>query len=105
MAFRWHNFSNGPRRSGWRHDLVRNPHGRIARKIAKVGEDAVCTSIIVACELRYGAAKKASVRLAEQLDAILAPLEILPLEADADRHYGHVRGLLERNGRIIGPNE
>lgn len=86
-------------------DLVRNPQGRIARKIAKVGEAAACTSIIVACELRYGAAKKASPRLTEQLEAILAPLEILPLEPDADRHYGHIRAILERSGQIIGPND
>jgi tRNA(fMet)-specific endonuclease VapC len=86
-------------------DLVRNPQGRIARKIAKVGEAAVCTSIIVACELRYGAARKGSPQLTAQLEAILAPLEILPLEPDADRHYGAIRALLERNGQIIGPND
>lgn len=86
-------------------DLVRNPQGKIARKIAKVGEATVCTSIIVACELRYGAAKKGSPRLSEQLEAILAPLEILPLEPDADRHYGHIRATLERSGQIIGPND
>ena len=86
-------------------DLVRNPQGKVARKIAKVGETAVCTSIIVACELRYGAAKKGSPRLSEQLEAILVPLEILPLEPDSDRHYGHIRAMLERNGQIIGPND
>jgi len=86
-------------------DLVRNPQGKIARKIAKVGEAMVCTSIIVACELRYGAAKKGSPRLSEQLEAILTPLEIVPLEPDADRHYGHIRATLERSGQIIGPND
>lgn len=38
-------------------DLVRNPQGKVAKRIAKVGEDNVCTSIIVASELRYGCAK------------------------------------------------
>lgn len=86
-------------------DLVQNPQGRIAHKIAGVGEAAVCTSIIVACELRYGAAKKGSTRLTEQLEAILAPLEILPLEPGADRHYGEIRSLLERKGEVVGPND
>lgn len=86
-------------------DLMRKPQGRIAQKIAMIGEDAVCTSIIVACELRYGATKKGSARLSEQLEAVLTPLEILPLEPDADRHYGTLRTLLERNGQIIGPND
>ena len=38
-------------------DLIRNPQGRAARRIAKAGENSVCTSIIVAAELRYGCAK------------------------------------------------
>jgi tRNA(fMet)-specific endonuclease VapC len=32
-------------------DLIRNPQGKAAKRIAKVGEDQVCTSIIVAAEL------------------------------------------------------
>jgi tRNA(fMet)-specific endonuclease VapC len=37
-------------------DLVRNPQGKVAQSIRKVGETQVCTSIVVAAELRYGAA-------------------------------------------------
>ena len=48
-------------------DLVRNPHGRITQRIRKVGEARVCTSIIVAAELRYGSEKKGSPRLTAQL--------------------------------------
>lgn len=33
-------------------DLVRNPQGRAAEHICTVGEAQVCTSIIVAAELR-----------------------------------------------------
>jgi tRNA(fMet)-specific endonuclease VapC len=33
-------------------DLVRNPQGRAVEHIARVGEAQVCTSIIVAAELR-----------------------------------------------------
>ncbi len=39
-------------------DLVRNPQGRIAERIRKVGEVQVCTSIIVAAEFRYGARRR-----------------------------------------------
>ena len=39
-------------------DLIKNPQGRAAKKITKAGEESVCTSIIVAAELRYGCAKK-----------------------------------------------
>ena len=40
--------------------LVRQPQGPVALRIADVGEDRVLTSIVVACELRYGAAKRGS---------------------------------------------
>lgn len=86
-------------------DLVRDPHGAVARRIARAGEDAVCTSIVVACELRYGAAKKGSPRLSSQLESILQALAVLPLEPDADRHYGEIRAHLERLGRPIGAND
>ena len=86
-------------------DLVRRPQGAVARRIARAGENRVCTSIVVACELRYGAAKKESPRLTAQLEAILQALPVLPLQPDADRHYGEIRAALERAGRPVGAND
>jgi tRNA(fMet)-specific endonuclease VapC len=86
-------------------DLVRNPQGRVMQRIREVGEAQVCTSIIVAAELRYGAAKKASARLTGQLEAVLGALEVLPLEAPADSAYGVLRAHLERAGQPIGGND
>jgi tRNA(fMet)-specific endonuclease VapC len=86
-------------------DLVRNPGGRAAGRIARIGEAMVCTSIIVAAELRYGAAKSNSRRLTTQLEAVLAALDVLPFEAPADMVYGELRAALERTGRLIGPND
>ena len=86
-------------------DLVRHPQGRTAAKIAELGEDAVATSIIVAAELRYGAAKKGSARLASQLETILGVLEVLPLEAPADATDGNARAALDAAGTPIGGND
>jgi tRNA(fMet)-specific endonuclease VapC len=86
-------------------DLVRNPQGRAAERIRRVGEVQVCTSIIVAAELRYGAAKRGSPRLARQLDAVLGVLDILPFEAPADAAYALIRTRLEQTGRPIGGND
>lgn len=86
-------------------DLVRNPQGRASAKIAELGEDAVATSIIVAAELRYGAAKKGSQRLAAQLETILTALEVIPLEAPADATYGATRVALEAAGKPISAND
>lgn len=52
-------------------NLIRDPQGRIAERIKIVGEQAICTGIVVAAELRYGAAKKASPRLTTQVEAVL----------------------------------
>lgn len=86
-------------------DLIRHPQGKAAARIAAVGEASIGTSIIVACELRFGAAKKASPVLTERVEQLLSRLLILPLEAEADRHYAEIRLHLERGGHPIGPND
>jgi len=86
-------------------DLVRNPQGRVAQHIRKVGEAQVCTSIIVAAELRYGAAKKGSPRLSAQLEAVLGVLAVLPFETPADAAYGLLRTRLEQAGTPIVAND
>lgn len=86
-------------------DLVRHPQGRIAARIGVVGEAAVCTSIIVAAELRFGAALKGSPRLTSVVEGILDRLEVLPLEPPADRVYGRLRSRLQSMGRPIGSND
>lgn len=86
-------------------NLIRNPQGRVADRIREVGEAQVCTSIIVAAELRYGAMKKGSPRLAAQLDAVLAALDVLPFETPADTAYGALRMRLEQSGKPIGGND
>lgn len=86
-------------------DLVRHPQGLVAQRIAREGENSICTSIIVAAELRFGAEKKASARLSTQLNAVLSALEIVSYEQPADWHYARLRSHLERVGTPIGPND
>ena len=86
-------------------DLVRNPQGKVAQRIRKVGEGEVCTSIIVAAELRYGAARKGSPRLSSQLEIVLGVLEVLPFETPADAAYGLLRTRLEQASTPIGAND
>jgi tRNA(fMet)-specific endonuclease VapC len=86
-------------------DLVRNPQGKVAQRIRKVGEGEVCTSIIVAAKLRYGAAKKGSPRLSSQLEVVLGVLEVLPFETPADAAYGLLRTRPEQAGSPIGAND
>ena len=86
-------------------DLVRAPQGRVAQRIASAGEPSVATNIVVAAELRYGATKSGSRRLADRVDLILSALDILPLENPTDRFYAQVRHRLTRQGKLIGAND
>ncbi len=83
-------------------DLVRNPQGSVTAHIAAVGAGAVCTSIIVAAELRYGAARRGSERLTRQVERILTAIAILPFDAPADVAYAELRASLEAAGTPIG---
>jgi tRNA(fMet)-specific endonuclease VapC len=86
-------------------DLIVRPQGPVAGQIGGVGERSVCTSIVVAAELRFGAAKRASVRLTRRVEAVLSAIRVLPFEEPADRHYAELREHLERIGTPIGPND
>lgn len=86
-------------------DLVRHPQGKVAIAIRRAGERSVCTSIVAAAELRFGAAKSGSRRLARQVERILGEFEVLPLSEPVDRHYATVRLQLESRGHPIGPND
>jgi tRNA(fMet)-specific endonuclease VapC len=86
-------------------DLIRNPQGRAAKRIAKVGEDNICTSIIVAAELRYGCAKSGSKRLLKAVEDLLGEINVLPFDVPADAEYGGIRSELEAAGKPIGGND
>ncbi len=85
--------------------LVKNPAGAVAARIGSHGEDSICTSIIVACELRFGAEKKGSAQLSARVEALLQTLDVVPLADEVDRHYAAMRVELERRGALIGPND
>jgi len=86
-------------------DLIRNPAGRVKERIVKVGEANVCTSIIVACELRFGARKKNAPLLTARIERLLQAIEVLPFDGDVDRAYAEVRAMLEALGRPSGAND
>jgi tRNA(fMet)-specific endonuclease VapC len=86
-------------------ELARNPRGSVFKRIAEVGVDTICVSIITSAELRYGCAKKGSAKLLAQIEAILDSVQVLALEMPADAEYGAIRANLEAAGKPIGPND
>ena len=85
--------------------LIRQPQGIVAARIAEVGEANVLTSVIVASESRYGAAKRGSRRLTRQIEAVLGAMTIRPLESDVERVYASIRVALEKKGTPIGAHD
>lgn len=86
-------------------DLLRNPQGKVTQNIKQIGEENICTSIIVASELRFGAAKKKSVNLSQRIKSILSAIEIIAYDTPADFKYADLRNFLEKKGTLMGPND
>jgi tRNA(fMet)-specific endonuclease VapC len=86
-------------------DLIRNPQGKAAKRVAKVGEDNICTSVIVVAELRYGCAKSGSKRLLQAVEDLLGEIDVLPFDVPADADYGGIRSELEAAVKLIGSND
>jgi len=85
-------------------DLVRNPHGRVVQQYRLLQGEAA-TSIIVAAELRFGAERRKSTRLAAQLESVFEDLPVMPFDAPADATYARIRNALEEAGTVIGAND
>jgi tRNA(fMet)-specific endonuclease VapC len=86
-------------------DMIQNPAGKAAAAAAREGDAAVCTSIVVASELRYGCAKKGSAKLLRKVEELLAEIPVLPLDVPVDAEYGALRAELEGMGQTIGHND
>jgi tRNA(fMet)-specific endonuclease VapC len=84
--------------------LLRAPSGAVARRIGEMAT-AVSVSVVVAAELRYGAARKGSARLTTAVEAILGAMDIAPFASPADLVYAHLRYRMEREGRPLGGND
>jgi tRNA(fMet)-specific endonuclease VapC len=85
--------------------LIREPQGPVALTLSRRGHDTVCTSLIVAAEMRFGARKRGSAALLAKVTDLLATVPILPLEAGVDDVYATIRLALEQAGTPIGPND
>ena len=88
-------------------DVIRNKEGACRKRLAGLDAetDSVCTSIIVAAELKFGALKKGASTLTRRIEQALASMEIHPLDGDADQTYAEIRAELELAGRPIGAND
>ncbi|MEN9579950.1 MAG: hypothetical protein RJA70_2959 [Pseudomonadota bacterium] len=85
--------------------LMKEPTGISAQRLFRTGDDRVCTSVVVACELRFGVALRGSERLAVAVERVLESIVVLPLDQPADEHYARILNDLQNSGTLIGPND
>ena len=88
-------------------DVIRNKEGPCRKRLAALDAetDDVCTSIIVAAELRFGTLKKGAAALTRRIEKALASIEIHPLDGGVDQTYAEIRAALELAGTPIGAND
>jgi tRNA(fMet)-specific endonuclease VapC len=85
--------------------LMKDPAGPVAERIRIVGEGAICTSVIVMAEIKYGIGKLGSRRLARQFERIAASLPVEPFAEPADERYATVRYETESRGVTVSQND
>ena len=81
--------------------LRRRPASMVER-FTELDRGQLWLSAIVAAELRFGAAKLASVCFSAAVEAWLAGFDVRPWPAEATQHYAKIRAALERAGQTIG---
>ncbi len=86
-------------------DLMRHPQGQAAQRLTTVREHDVLTSIVVACEISFGLARKPSPRFVRAWAELREILPIAGLTDDVLTSYGEARRALEAAGTPIGPHD
>ena len=82
--------------------VLRRRPASIVERFAGLDRGQLWLSAVVAAELRYGAAKLASVRFSAAVEAWLAGFDLRPWPLEATRHYANIRAALELAGQPIG---
>ena len=63
-----------------------------------------CVSAVTLMELVYGAEKSADPgRNLNQVEGLIARLEVVPYDGNAARHSGEIRAELSKSGKLIDP--
>ena len=88
--------------------IIKNPTGSAAKKamaIARAQPSQLVTSVVVECELAFGAHRIGSTVLVEKISQLLQLIAPQPFSQDGVGHYANIRTQLEKSGTPIGPND
>ena len=89
--------------------VMRNPVGEAAQRVfeqeAEDAAQAVCTSLVVQCELLFGLHKVPNPKWERQYHRAMACLPVQALDQNVVAHYAQIRAHLQSKGTPIGPND
>lgn len=84
--------------------VLKNTCPALTEKVFSMNPALIAMSSVTVYELEYGAAKSNwGEKTRQKLAQFLAPFSILPFDCDDAVTAGKIRGLLEKQGRLIGP--
>ena len=89
-------------------DVIKQPDGIVGQRLRVLSEQfpgALVTSVVVECELSFGALRVNSAVLKGKISSLLQIIPALALNQDVVTHYAITRAHLERQGTPIGPND
>jgi len=87
-------------------DYLTGRYPSVVARLRSASPDEVCTSSIVAAELRYGADRsRRSKENHAALERLFASLDTVDFDAAAAVAYGRIRTQLESSGGPIGSND
>jgi len=82
--------------------LLREHPQQVLARLDAVARDEVALSTVVSAELRYGAVRVKSRKLAATIERWLALFVILPWDDEAAQAYARIRAAVEAKGKPIG---
>ena len=82
--------------------ILRERAPQVLERLDQVAREEVVLSTIVCAELRYGAARLKSKKLAVTIEAWQGLFTILPWDEAASHAYARIRAALEAGGKPIG---
>jgi tRNA(fMet)-specific endonuclease VapC len=88
--------------------VIKYPHELLGQRLRDLFDQqpgALVTSMIVECELMFGAARVESTVLPKKITDLLQFIPVLALEQNVVAHYATIRAHLQRQGAPIGPND
>ncbi len=87
-------------------EVIKHPSGETATRLKMLPHESIVTSVVVSCELMFGAEKKGSATLKQRVNALLRAIVVLPLAGpEFSEVYSKTRVAMEKKGDVISAHD